>query len=761
MPAFSEDDFADCTITGMKLDYAVHYETETETGISGEWWDVNGKPQEPGYSFIRFDLYYYLNAEEARGYYQQAADQLRESCKILANNGVDKLLQCDVSDNEATIVTSQVTSQGTYYFGSNYRVYDEHYFFFFQFELHPPATEQQAWDTLAQTKDCIVKVINKKDRKFFGNVTNAWGEKLPGMVVKLTYDGNEYETTTDENGTYRIAFEGTFGKQARLSFLMQCYDKETGKVLLTINTDHATDAPYQFDQNFTVKDENDLQHDFVAMNDLQGSEFMGYVYYGMIEAIAVYVREFGEEEFASRIQEVIIRPYATNKYSAYQEETNSIVISDRHTVFTDYVSLFRPPELEFHEYSHHVMKSYYGQLPAAPADSIVPEINHEGYINPSTADSFVEGFAIFMAQIIREKADYPDPGVDYLLGSLEVNTRAWDGCGGSEDLAVAGIFWDLYDGVDAADEDTVQLALQEIWGVLKNSKANMYEVYQKFVNDFPDKKPGIDRIFVNHGFFADTDRGNGTYDKGEPLRGSIPNNDYYYVDLANPMVWDNRKQDGQVLGEKETIGQATNYQRPERYYTPPKPFQYIKTSDTYPFYKVTVSFSGNPALNYELITELQEDGLIPVSIPPETYQATISVAGCGEGVTTGAPLSFTNQEFIAGYGTTIAQGYYTEHVFQITGTAPPRPVTDPALTNPGQNKCLASKLLGKQDKRLNILRRFRDEVLVKSSIGKQLVKIYYEKSKPVVEALEGHEFCRTIAAALLGKIIPVIEMTLT
>ena len=70
-------------------------------------------------------------------------------------------------------------------------------------------------------------------------------------------------------------------------------------------------------------------------------------------------------------------------------------------------------------------------------------------------------------------------------------------------------------------------------------------------------------------------------------------------------------------------------------------------------------------------------------------------------------------------------------------------------------------VLGENDQRLDTLRRFRDEVLVKSSIGKQLVKIYYEKSRTVIEALEGHEFCRKVAAALLKKIIPVIEMTLT
>ena len=83
------------------------------------------------------------------------------------------------------------------------------------------------------------------------------------------------------------------------------------------------------------------------------------------------------------------------------------------------------------------------------------------------------------------------------------------------------------------------------------------------------------------------------------------------------------------------------------------------------------------------------------------------------------------------------------------------------MTNPGGNKCLAAKLLGNRDKRLDTLRLFRDEVLVKSSIGKQLVQIYYANSRTIIEALEGHEFCKTIAAALLKKISPVIEMTLT
>jgi hypothetical protein len=779
MPAFSEEDFAGCTITGMKLYYAVHAETTTSTEIAGEFWDEKGEPQTPNTSFIDFSLYYYLNAEEARGYYKQSADQLRESCKILANNGVDTLLQCDVFDDETTVLTSQVLPRGTYYFGSYYRIYDEHYFYFFSFELHPPATEQQAWETLAQMKDCIMQVINKKDRKFWGKVTDAWQHELPGMVVKLSYDGKEYETTTDENGTYRIAFDGAFGKQARLSFVMQLYDEEIDKVFFTINiNDNLPDMPYQFDENFTVRNENDLKHDFVVKGANvgigngagSGYEFMGYIFYRVTQAIAVYAREFGDE-FQEKIQEVNIKPFVQAirnnqvlyKSTFYNEDLKAIILLDSHTIYTDYVSLFRSVEVEFHEYSHHVMNCYYGKLPPPPADSIIPELNHKGYINPSTADSFVEGFALFMAQVVKDKLGFASAGNDTLFGSLEVNTRAWDGYGESEDMAVAGIFWDLYDGVDAADNDDVQLTLQEIWGVLKANKANMYEVYQKFANDFPDKKAGIDRIFVSHGFFADTDKGNGKYDPNEPMRGSISNNDYYFVDLANPPVWDKKKKDGQELDEMETIGQATNYERPSRYFPLPKPLQMIKTNDPFPEYKVTISFADNPSLNHELYVE-KIDGMVPISMPPETYKATITVEGYGEGVTTAAPLTFTNQEYFAGVAKTVEQGYYAEHDFKITGTAPTRPVTDPALTGRGNGStspCAATKLLGKNSPQLDTLRRFRDEVLEKSALGKQLVQIYYANSGTIIASLEGHELCRAAATALLKKIIPVIEMTLT
>jgi hypothetical protein len=675
-------------------------------------------------------------------------------------DGNAKLLLEEQGDNDIGYLYYAANNNTDYFVhvGAYCLFFDQHYVA--MFEVAGPVAkmnELQARNYYSEAKDCLTRVLNKKDSKFWGRVTNAWGKELPGMVINLTYDGKEYETTTDENGTYRIPFEGPWGRKAQMSFMMQCRDDELRKVFFTITPEHDNDAPYTFDLNFTVREENDLQQDFIAKNDLQGSEFMGYIYYKMIQAITVYVSECGEEEFSSRMQEVIIRPYAENKHSFYLEDSNSIIISNRDTVYTDYVGLFRPTELEFHEYSHHVMKSYYLEIPRPPADVLIEETNHGGYINPSTADSFVEGFAMFMAQIIREKAGYKYAGIDSMFGSLELNTRAWDGNGYSEDMAVAGIFWDLYDGIDAADDDPVQFTLQEMWGVLKNYKGNMYEVYQKYVNDFPDRKPDIDRIFLNHGFFADTDKGNGTYDPGEPTRGRPDLRDEYFIDLANPVVWDNKKKDGQVLDEKETVGQATNYQRPDRYYPPPRPLEFIKTNDTYPFYKVTVSFPENPALNYELIAELQEDGLIPVAMPPDSYQAAITVEGYGEGVTTGAPLTFTNGDYTALYAAVMERGYYEEHDFQITGAAPARPKTDPAFTSPGSDGCVASRLLGNNDKRLDTLRLFRDNVLAKSTIGKQCINMYYKHGKKLIAAIEHRPSLQAAVRIILRKLIPATD----
>jgi hypothetical protein len=463
----------------------------------------------------------------------------------------------------------------------------------------------------------------------------------------------------------------------------------------------------------------------------------------MVEAIAIYT-----EVLKVQPEPCIIMPYSSRKTS-YLPLDKGIQIRDSHTVYKEYSGPWRSGYIEFHEYSHHIMYCMYGsKFPAPPANAQPAEKNHGGYMNPSTSDSFVEGFADFMSSVMLAMVN--GQTVPKISGAEDINRRAWDGCGHAEEDAVTGVLWDLYDGTNPLDSDNIQLSLDEIWAVLKDYRANMYEVYKAFVETYPDRKPEIDQVFINHGFFADKNEGNKQYDSGEPTWGRPELRDDPYIDLANPVQRD--------IGE--TIGQATNYQRLERNSEEPWPNHFIKTSTAYPFYKISFTFPEHPYLNHELYQE-QQEGLIYVPVPPETYNAQIAIEGYGDDITTGNPLSFTNQEFIASYQTIIEQGYYREHDFAITGPTPVRPITDPGLSDPSASPCIAQKLMGSNNPDLKTLRRFRDEVLVKSSIGKQLVKIYYEKSRTVIEALEGHEFCRKIVAALLTKIIPVIEMTLT
>ena len=161
-------------------------------------------------------------------------------------------------------------------------LYAENYFSRFDFVFARAAdfTEQQIRDAFAQTKDCIMKVINSKDRKFWGKVTNAWGKPLQNMVVKLSYDNKEYETTTDSNGDYKIPFQGQFGKKSKISFLMQYRDQNGQEYFKILWSSESADLtkPFQFDQEFVVTDGKDLRKDFVVQDDRNGSESFGYIY---------------------------------------------------------------------------------------------------------------------------------------------------------------------------------------------------------------------------------------------------------------------------------------------------------------------------------------------------------------------------------------------------------------------------------------------------------------------------------------------------
>jgi hypothetical protein len=122
-----------------------------------------------------------------------------------------------------------------------------------------------------------------------------------------------------------------------------------------------------------------------------------------------------------------------------------------------------------HETFHHVM---WETINEAMIQGTNYGVGHGGFENPTTQDSWVEGWAEFWPCAMK---DYPV--FMPTMTSIEYNWRAWDTWRMSrtwqdwvtiprEEFAVAGVLWDLYDGRDAGDEDNIDISTQDLWKVL-------------------------------------------------------------------------------------------------------------------------------------------------------------------------------------------------------------------------------------------------------------------------------------------------------
>ena len=74
-----------------------------------------------------------------------------------------------------------------------------------------------------------------------------------------------------------------------------------------------------------------------------------------------------------------------------------------------------------------------------------------------------------------------------------------------------------------------------------------------------------------------------------------------------------------------------------------------------------------------------------------------------------------------------------------------------------RKQCAATFLLGKQDQRLGALRQFRDTVLVKSAIGKNLIELYYNNSQRLIALFEQRPAIKISTKRLLELMVVVLQ----
>jgi len=77
------------------------------------------------------------------------------------------------------------------------------------------------------------------------------------------------------------------------------------------------------------------------------------------------------------------------------------------------------------------------------------------------------------------------------------------------------------------------------------------------------------------------------------------------------------------------------------------------------------------------------------------------------------------------------------------------------LEHVNRKQCAATYLLGKQDQRLGALRQFRDTVLVKSAIGKNLIEMYYDSSQRMITLFEQRPAIKDAAKYFLVLFLPL------
>ncbi|MFQ5970180.1 MAG: carboxypeptidase-like regulatory domain-containing protein [Nitrososphaerales archaeon] len=174
-----------------------------------------------------------------------------------------------------------------------------------------------------------------------------------------------------------------------------------------------------------------------------------------------------------------------------------------------------------HEYTHY-MQDLYASV------NHYQSMNHGGYANPTTADSMVEGFADFMSAVISQHHKKEQAG-KFLQYSLESNFKVNSVRFLSEELAIAGVFWDIYDdGED--DDDGISLSIKDIWNVMSGvyhfpsyhkdsgvNEMNRNVYYLKDLHyilaqsqDSKELEPAlVEELFNNHGIingFTDIER---------------------------------------------------------------------------------------------------------------------------------------------------------------------------------------------------------------------------------------------------------------
>ncbi len=492
---------------------------------------------------------------------------------------------------------------------------------------------------------------------------DMFGHVFKNVKVNFKCAGRDYITYTDANGKYSIpvGLSTPPCDEGRLYFKMQYHEpNDRTKIFFRLMF---SNRPVWVMKKFPINDLSDLRQDIVLKNETandpaifsfpqrKGSmRHFSIMYHHMTEVLE-YFKDHLKVDVGYKLP-VDVHSWVRNSGTYYTPTTATIVI-DRDD--SRYTSGSKPMNREYHEFSHHVMYALYSKWPQGGENFGIGMQNHDGFNNPSTSDSFVEGFAEFMAMVISEHYKYPNPHIYADFGSWERNIKPWYYGGMGEEMAVAGILWDIH---DAKNDDQVDLQFNQIWNIIKVYQNDFGDVWEEFRDKFPAFTDEMTRIWESHGFWSDTTPGNAAFDRSEAFRDL----DKDGVRDANEPFTDYAQEPGLgypwfIRQENEKVGFATNYERPARRSAARIPGHHIKTTDTWPTYTVKVNYKDGDTVEYQ---SNNINGLIYVQVPERDEQASIEVRADSPRSTV---FRYESSAFHDNLDKIHSDGYFAQHSF--------------------------------------------------------------------------------------------------
>ena len=604
-------------------------------------------PQREGYEYDYVSIQYYLYADM---YPKNSGILIVEASRYVrlpAGQGDAELEQC-VSEIKSAISSFMLTSNE-------------------QFEPSYPLIHKYS----LYDRDEIVEEPEEPEELYvYGSVTDAFANPLPFCILRVMTDGKTFEGITEEDGTFEIPLvgiepdanglaatlavgfvyerDGTNYFDLKYRYQGDNYKTPVAAKRFTIDKDENPEVRFNIDA-----DSNDASW-ITNMNSAEDMKHMGVIYYHMHEAVDFYLRVL--DLTLDYKLPVTVWVGNRNGKTLYSPDNSEILIAASDASISD---SDRPKNREYHEFSHHVMYDIYGSWPEG--DKLPGNKNHNGFLNPSTADSFMEGFAEFMALVISDELSQDNSHIYAGFGSMEKNYRPWDGMGKDEEFAVASLLWDLYDN-DNEPGDSLYYSIETIWEILKIKRADFYEYYKAFKQAKPLDGDKIDELFALHGFFADTRQGNGKHDPGEPWEyTNKATGAYRFIDLSENVT---------TLSYKEglVIGPARDYNRTNRSCAArlTDSFVYI-SDDAVDYYTISVSDASDGQEDYDY-TVLRADNKIYLQPLPSNINANIHIEPYSTAYTANAPFETTNQQLLSLLSTADGAGFLDEHDFQLQNT---------------------------------------------------------------------------------------------